>query len=195
MFGGREFPSVLTTRDGQKSPYMIDFIEELIETEKIFMEVVSEIREKTVFTFPVLTYSLLFQKGKFVDEEFARWANKHNMKWCDSNFFVSEDVTSLSSCCRLVNNFSTLKGFINSIGGTALKIGSVKVNTINLARISLETNTKEEYIEKLKERTNLCIKVLDVVRNIIQRNIEKGLLPNYTYGIVDIKTQYNTIGM
>ena len=53
MFGGREFPSVLTTRDGQKSPYMIDFIEELIETEKIFMEVVSEIREKTVFTFPV----------------------------------------------------------------------------------------------------------------------------------------------
>lgn len=95
----------------------------------------------------------------------------------------------------MVNNFSTLKGFINSIGGTALKIGSVKVNTINLARISLETNTKEEYIEKLKERTNLCIKVLDVVRNIIQRNIEKGLLPNYTYGIVDIKTQYNTIGM
>lgn len=53
MFGGREFPSVLTTRDGQKSPYMIDFIEELIETEKIFMEVVSEIRKKTVFTFPV----------------------------------------------------------------------------------------------------------------------------------------------
>lgn len=101
----------------------------------------------------------------------------------------------MSSCCRLVNNFSTLKGFINSIGGTALKIGSVKVNTINLARISLETNTKEEYIEKLKERTNLCIKVLDVVRNIIQRNIEKGLLPNYTYGLIDLKCQYNTIGI
>lgn len=53
IFGGKEFPSALTTKDGQKSPYMIDFIEDIIDAEKIFMEVVSEIREKTVFTFPV----------------------------------------------------------------------------------------------------------------------------------------------
>lgn len=38
-------------------------------------------------------------EGKFVDEEFARWCNKHNMKWCDSNFFVGNDVTTLSNCC------------------------------------------------------------------------------------------------
>lgn len=81
MFGGKEFPSALTTKDGQKSPYMIDFIEELIETEKRFMEVLSDIRNVSMFTFPVLTYSLLYKDGKFQDEEFARWANKHNMKW------------------------------------------------------------------------------------------------------------------
>lgn len=195
IFGGKEFPSALTTKSGNKSVYMIDFVEDLIEIEKEFMEEVSLTREKTMFTFPVLTYSLLYRDGKFVDYEFARWCNKHNMKWADSNFFVSGDVTSLSSCCRLINDFSKLRGFINSIGGTALKIGSVKVNTINLARIALETNTKEEYLDKLTERANLCIKVLDVIRGIIKRDIEKGLLPNYTYGLIELDRQYNTVGI
>ena len=41
----------------------------------------------------------------------------------------------------------------------------------------------------------LCCKTLDTVRHIIQRNAEKGLLPNYTHGIVNMKSQYNTIGI
>jgi ribonucleoside-triphosphate reductase len=32
------------------------------------------------------------------------------------------------------------------------------------------------------------------VRSIIKRNIEKGLLPNYKHGLIDINTQYNTCG-
>ena len=38
------------------------------------------------------------------------------------------------------------------------------------------------------------MKILHVVRSIIKRNIEKGLLPNYAYGLIDINTQYNTCG-
>lgn len=187
IFGGRQYP------DGT---YVIDYIEEIIQFQKDFMRVVSEIRQKDMFTFPVLTYSLLYQNGKFVDEEFARWASDHNSLWCDSNFFVGDSVTSLSSCCRLVNQFDKLDGFINSIGGTALKIGSVKVNTINLARIALEANKdKNKFLSILKERTTLDLKVLDVVRHIIIRNVEKGLLPNYTHNLIDIKNQYNTIGV
>lgn len=187
IFGGRQYP------DGT---YVIDYIEEIIQFQKDFMRVISEIRQKDMFTFPVLTYSLLYQNGKFVDEEFARWASDHNSLWCDSNFFVGDSVTSLSSCCRLVNQFDKLDGFINSIGGTALKIGSVKVNTINLARIALEANKdKNKFLSILKERTTLDLKVLDVVRHIIIRNVEKGLLPNYTHNLIDIKNQYNTIGV
>lgn len=143
-----------------------------------------------------LTFALLYQDGKFVDEEFARWCNKHNMKWYDSNFYVGSDVSSLSNCCRLISDTSKLDAFINSIGGTSLSIGSVQVNTINLRRISLESNGDEnKYIEILKNREDLCIKVLDVIRGIIKRNIEKGLLPNYTYGLIDLAKQYNTIGI
>lgn len=189
LFGGLEFP------DGT---FAIDYVDEFIEHQKIFMEVVSEIRQENMFTFPVLTYSLLYKDGKFVDEEFARWCSDHNCKWNDSNFFVSGDVTTLSNCCRLLSDTSKLKGFINSIGGTALSIGSVKVNTINLVHMFYELGeevSEKKYLSLLKKRTLLCCKVLDRVRYIIQRNIEKGLLPNYCDGGIEMDKQYCTVGI
>lgn len=189
LFGGLEFP------DGT---FAIDYVDEFIEHQKIFMEVVSKIRQENMFTFPVLTYSLLYKDGKFVDEEFARWCSDHNCKWNDSNFFVSGDVTTLSNCCRLLSDTSKLKGFINSIGGTALSIGSVKVNTINLVHIFYELGeevSEKKYLTLLKKRTTLCCKVLDRVRHIIHRNIEKGLLPNYCDGGVEMDKQYCTVGI
>jgi len=185
LFGGKEYP------DGT---YVIDYIDEIIEYQKAFMEIVSKVRSDNMMTFPVLTYALLRQNGKFADEDFAKWCCNHNMKWADSNFFISEDVTSLSNCCRLVSDVDKL-GYFNSIGGSALEVGSVKVNTINLARIAYETKTKEEYINTLKEKVFLDLKALDVVRSIIQRNIEKGLLPNYTQKIMNMSSQYNSIGI
>lgn len=189
LFGGLEFP------DGT---FAIDYVDEFIEHQKIFMEVVSKIRQENMFTFPVLTYSLLYKDGKFVDEEFARWCSDHNCKWNDSNFFVSGDVTTLSNCCRLLSDTSKLKGFINSIGGTALSIGSVKVNTINLVHIFYELGeevSEKKYLNLLKKRTTLCCKVLDRVRHIISRNIEKGLLPNYCDGGIEMDKQYCTVGI
>lgn len=187
LFGGVKYP------DGT---YVIDYVDELIEHQKTFMDVVSEIRQENMFTFPVLTYSLLYKDGKFVDEEFARWCSDHNTKWNDSNFFVSGDVTTLSNCCRLLSDTTKLSGFINSIGGTALSIGSVKVNTINLMRIALETECDEKkYLSLLKRRTTLCCKTLDAVRHIIARNVEKGLLPNYQPGGIEMDKQYCTIGI
>lgn len=187
LFGGVEFP------DGTMA---IDYVEDIIEIEKIFMQVVSEIREANMFTFPVLTYSLLYKNGKFVDESFARWCSDHNVKWNDSNFFISDNVGVLSNCCRLLSDTSKLDAFINSIGGTALSIGSVKVNTINLMRIFYEVGKDEEsYLKKLKHRVELCCKTLDCVRHIIQRNIEKGLLPNYQDGAMELAKQYCTVGI
>lgn len=186
LFGGKEFP------DGS---FMIDCIDEFMEYQKAFMKVVSEIREQNMMTFPVLTFALLRNEdGTFADEEFAKWCCKHNMKWADSNFFISKDVTSLSNCCRLVSDVKNL-GYFNSIGGSALEVGSIKVNTINLARIAYESKTQDEYCESLRKYVILCCKTLHSIRHIIQRNIEKGLLPNYTHDLIHLKSQYNTIGI
>lgn len=203
LFGGMEYP------DGS---FVIDNIEGIIKHEKIFMEVISEIRTENLFTYPVLTYSLLKRDDiteeekqymletkdydVFVNKEFARWCSDHNTIWNDSNFFMSKDVSTLSNCCRLLSSTTKLSGFINSIGGTALSIGSVKVNTINLMRIALESNCDEKkYLTLLRKRTALCCKLLETVRHIIKRNVEKGLLPNYQDGGIEIDKQYCTIGI
>ena len=133
------------------------------------------------------------RNGKFADEEFARWGIEHNRKWNDSNLFVDSTVNSLSNCCRLKSSISDL-GFFNSIGGTALSVGSVKVSTLNFARLALESKDEEEFINKIEEYVYLDCIILDRVRHTIKRNVEKGLLQNFTYGLVDFKHLYNTVG-
>ena len=184
LFGAATFP------DGTD---IIDYEEEIIEFQKLYMEVVADIREKNMFTFPVLSISLLKKDGKFKDKEFAEWAVKHNMRWSDSNLFIDDSVTSLSNCCRLKSDIKDL-GYFNSIGGTALKVGSVKVSTINLARLALDSRNEQEYLEELESRVRLNLQALHCVRTIIRRNVEKGLLPNFSYGLVDFEHLYNTIG-
>lgn len=185
LFGGAKFP------DGS---YMIDELDDIKEFQKLFMEEVSKIRSHNMMTFPVLTISLLRQDGKFADEEFAKWGIQHNMKWADSNLFIDKSVTSLSNCCRLKSNIDDL-GYFNSIGGTALKVGSVKVSTVNLARLALENSTEQDYLIALKEIVELDCKVLDVVRHIIERDVEKGLLPNFSKGLIDFEHLYSTVGV
>lgn len=186
LFGGVEFP------DGTLA---IDHIDDLIACQKVFMEVVSEIRETNMFTYPVLTYSLLYQDGKFQDEDFARWCSNHNIRWSDSNFFVSDNVGVLSNCCRLLSDTQKLDAFINSIGGTALSVGSCRVSTINLVRIAYESGMNQKrYLKILRDRVLLDCKALTSMRHIIQRNIEKGLLPNYQDGAVELDKQFCTIG-
>lgn len=186
LFGGVEFP------DGSLA---IDELDEIMRVQKVFMEVVSEVREQNMFTFPVLTYSCYYKDGKFQDEAFARWASKHNMKWSDSNFFVSDNIGILSNCCRLLSDTNKLDAFINSIGGTALSVGSCRVSTINLVRIAYESKlNKKRYLTILRDRVLLDCKALTAMRHILKRNIEKGLLPNYQDGAVELDKQFCTIG-
>ena len=197
LFGGAEFP------DGT---FMVDYLDEIKEFQKLFMEEEAKIRNTNMFTFPVYSLSLVRKNGKFIDEDFAKWGikqicivNKINEKnqisgWYDSNIFQSDSVTSLSNCCRLKSNIDDL-GYFNSIGGTALKVGSVKVSTINLARLALEHPKDEKgYLVALRDTVELDCKALDIVRNIIKRDVEKGLLPNFSKGLVDFEHLYNTIG-
>ena len=185
LFGGSQFP------DGS---FMIDELEQIKEFQKLFMDTVAEIRQHNMMTFPVLTISLLRKDGKFADEEFARWGIEHNRIWSDSNIFIDDSVNSLSNCCRLKSDITDM--YFNSIGGTALKVGSVKVSTINLARLALEyPGDEDEYLIALMHLVELDCQVLDCVRSIIQRNVDKGLLPNFSKGIVDFDHLYNTIGI
>lgn len=194
IFGGSIFP------DGE---LMIDEEEEIIQFQKDFIDVVNEIREENIFTFPVLTASLLYVDNKFVDEEFARWACEASRKWNLFNFFTDSTVNSLSNCCRLKSDVTDL--YFNSIGGTALKVGSVKVSTLNIARLAYQANQidditnnyykEQDFLIRLRNLTELNLKILDCQRDIIRRNVEKGLLPSFSSGLVDFEHLYSTIGV
>lgn len=185
IFGTAQFP------DGS---YMIDEEEEIIQFQKDFINVVNEVREENIFTFPVLTASLLYQNGKFVDEEFAKWACEASRKWNLFNFFTDSTVNSLSNCCRLKSDVTEL--YFNSIGGTALKVGSCKVATLNIARLAYESRGKERrFLESLRKLTELDLKILDSQRHIIMKNVKKGLLPNFDSGLIDFEHLYSTVGV
>lgn len=231
----------------------LDHIDNFINTQKLFLETVSDIRSENMFTFPVLTISLLVEKEdryvhkkddtpatqeeidaflnkknysiykkkvfkQFKDPKFAKWASDHNTKFFDSNFFIDDSVTSLSNCCRLKSDISDMMtdGYFNSVGGTALSVGSVKVCSINLANIAYSVitsdlnytttsgnfisnyvkATEKEFIIRLKKQAELNMKCLDVIRDIIIKNkTERHLLPNIADGLIDMKHMYNTIGV
>ena len=126
----------------------------------------------------------------------------------DSNFFISDNIGILSNCCRLLSDTSKLDAFVNSIGGTSLSVGSCRVSTINLARIAYEAlqydkpekdvptdKAKKKYLDILRDRTLLDCKALFSMRHILKRNIEKGLLPNYQDGALELDKQFCTIGI
>ena len=91
FFANKKYP------DGTK---ITNYVEEIIDLQKKYLIWLSKEREKQMFTFPVYSVSLLKdQNGNFLDEDSARFINKHNMKWEDVNTYMSPDITSLSSCC------------------------------------------------------------------------------------------------
>lgn len=78
---------------------------------------------------------------------------------------------------------------------SALEVGSVKVNTINLARIAYASSNADEYLTQLAALSLLACKTLDCIRDIIKEDIEAGMLPNYSQGVINLKSQYSTIGI
>ena len=215
LFDGMTFP------DGTLA---FEEIDNIVNIQVIIMDTIAEVRNVNMFTFPVLTFSLLTNvdsDGNFIgfaDEQFAHWASDHNTQWFDSNFYISHEVTALSNCCRLVSNIEDIvqtndQGYFNSIGGSGLSVGSIKVNTVNLARIAYEIKPttinsdcglikeyfkqcEDLYIEKLEKQVVINIQALDVIRDIIVANKHKrGLLPNICDGLIDLKHMYNTVGI
>jgi len=185
--------------DGSK---IVDDIEDIITLQKMYWEWISQEREKQMFTFPVMTASLLYKDGKFVDEDSARFINRINLKWQDTNWYISDSIDAVASCCRLQSSMKAitfsnkLTGVSNSIGGSDLNIGSFKVVTLNLPRIAIEARGSiSKFFAILKERTDLVMKTLAVIRSILQDRINQGVLPLYTHKLVTLERQYGTLGI
>lgn len=179
LFGGFKFP------DGTQPVYEGSFR----KLQMFFMEWFRQERERALLTYPVLTASLLVDaEGKPRDKHFA-WACAEEMSK-GLSFFVyeSDSVDSLSSCCRLRNEF-TDNTFSYTLGAGGVSTGSVQVITINMNRY---VQTKEEAFAKLLGRVHMY---LLAHRAVIDDYIEGGLLPAYSTGFISLDKQFCTIGI
>lgn len=179
LFGGFKFP------DGTQPVYEGTFR----KLQMFFMEWFRQERERALLTYPVLTASLLVDaEGKPKDKHFA-WACAEEMSK-GLSFFVyeSDSVDSLSSCCRLRNEF-TDNTFSYTLGAGGVSTGSVQVITINMNRY---VQTKEEAFLELIDRVHMY---LLAHRAVIEDYIEGGLLPAYSTGFISLDKQFCTIGI
>ena len=90
FFGMEKFPD---------NTLIIDYIDEIIQYQKDFLDYEKKLRYEKFFTFPVISASLLYKNDKFVDEDMARFINKHNMTWQDVNIYRASSIDALASCC------------------------------------------------------------------------------------------------
>lgn len=179
LFGGFKFP------DGTQPVYEGTFR----KLQMFFMEWFRQERERALLTYPVLTASLLVDaEGKPKDKHFA-WACAEEMSK-GLSFFVyeSDSVDSLSSCCRLRNEF-TDNTFSYTLGAGGVSTGSIQVITINMNRY---VQTKEEAFLELIDRVHMY---LLAHRAVIEDYIEGGLLPAYSTGFISLDKQFCTIGI
>lgn len=111
------------------------------------------------------------------------------------HLFVHSNGIITHNCCRLRSDSAKMKQFFNSLGSGGLKIGSHRVCTINLPRIAHESSDLEDFIVRLIEKMELSQDILRTHRETLQDEIDAGLLPLYTVGMMDLKTQFSTVGI
>ena len=163
----------------------------------IYLDLMNETMDHSPITFPVTTACFCVDENKnILDKEFLEYISKKNKKWAFINIYAGESST-LSSCCRLRSKKNNeYLGYANSFGSGGTQIGSFGVVTLNLPKIALKSDGNEEkFFQMLSENAEYAIKINHIKRKLLLKRIEKGALPLYDHGFMDIQKQYATIGL
>ena len=108
---------------------------------------------------------------------------------------MSDNADSLSSCCRLRNEIQD-NGFSYTLGAGGVSTGSKSVLTINLNRcVQFAKRTNQSYEAFLEEVVDLVHKAQLAYNENLKMFQQKGMLPLFDAGYINIKRQYLTIGV
>lgn len=184
LFGEFYFP------DGSRPDW-----ESLSWLQKRFMKWFNKERTKTVLTFPVETMALLTKDGDVTDKEWGDFTAEMYSEGHSFFTYMSDNADSLSSCCRLRNEIQD-NGFSYTLGAGGVSTGSKSVLTINLNRcIQYAQMQRIPYMQYLEEIVDLVHKVQLGYNENLKMLYDKGMLPLFSAGYIDIKRQYLTIGV
>ena len=200
MFGEFYFP------DGTKPDW-----ESLEWIQQEFMQWFNAERTRTILTFPVESFALVYKDGKFQDEKSAKFVAEEYARGHSFFTYISDTVDSLSSCCRLKNKLQT-KEFNFTNGNMGVQTGSKSVITLNLSRIIQDwfnsmKDKNENYIfdgsdKQYASLHNYMNKILERVykyhtayNELLWDMYDANLLQVYKSGFIDLNKQYLTIGL
>lgn len=102
--------------------------------QRIFMELLRELRLIKPLTFPVTSVCMLHDNNDCLDQECKKWVAEEWSKGSSFFLYLSNNPDSISSCCRVQNEIKD-NTFNSTIGLTGIMTGSVNVITLNLNRI------------------------------------------------------------
>ena len=184
LFGNFYFP------DGSKPDW-----DSLNWLQKRFMKWFNAERTKSVLTFPVETMALLSENGDIKDKEYADFTAEMYAEGHSFFTYVSDNADSLSSCCRLRNELKD-NGFSYTLGAGGVSTGSKSVLTINLNRcIQYGKKNFDNYLDFLEDVVDTCHKVQICYNENLKELQDKGMLPLFDAGYINLKRQYLTIGV
>jgi ribonucleoside-triphosphate reductase (formate) len=152
-------------------------------------------RTKAILTFPVETMALLTKDGDVLDKEYGDFTAEMYAEGHSFFTYMSDNADSLSSCCRLRNEIQD-NGFSYTLGAGGVSTGSKSVLTINLNRcIQHAVYNGLSYLSFLEEVVDLVHKVQLGYNENLKRFQEKGLLPLFDAGYINMSRQYLTVGV
>lgn len=184
IFGDFRFP------DGSQPQWpAVDWLQ------RRFMTWFNQERTKTVLTFPVETMALLTEDGDVKDKAYGDLTAEMYASGHSFFTYMSDNADSLASCCRLRNEIQD-NGFSYTLGAGGVSTGSKSVLTINLNRcVQQATREGRSYVEYLEGIVDLVHKVQMAYNENLKYLQEKGMLPLFDAGYINIRRQYLTIGV
>lgn len=169
--------------------------ESLSWLQKCFMKWFNKERTKAVLTFPVETMAMLTENGDIKDEEWADFTAEMYSEGHSFFTYISDNADSLASCCRLRNEIQD-NGFSYTLGAGGVSTGSKSVLTINLNRcVQYAVKNNMHYMNFLEQVVDLVHKVQIGYNENLKSLQEKGMLPLFDAGYININRQYLTIGV
>ena len=168
-------------------------LEIIQKLQEIFLDIMNEELSRTMLTFPVTTACLSIDKDKNIqDESFLKMVSEKNLEFGFINIYCG-DSSTISSCCRLRSD--GVNEYFNSFGSGSTKIGSLGVCSINFPRLAIKYPDRDEFMEELKKMVEVSARVNNAKRRIIEKRINNGNEPLYTFGFMELSKQYSTTGV
>jgi len=188
IVGGKE--QNFTYGDCQKEMHVIN---------KVFLEVMLKGDAKgRIFSFPIPTYNLTkdfdwnSENAKVLFELTAKYGTPYFQNYVGSNL----DPKSIRAmCCRLNLDQNQLIKRPGGMWGSGDATGSVGVVTINMNRLGYEAKTKEEFFEKLGHYMTLGKVSLETKREMVEKNLQNGLMPFTKVYLGTFRNHFSTIGL